>query len=236
MIQTDRVKALFFDYGGTLDTPFIHWTDVYLQIYTEKLGLELTAGTFRPAYVSAEQRMEREHPVQADTSLTETQRIKTRWQLEYLKHSGTFPGSGADIEKLAAEAACLAVYFSEHSIASAFPVIRELSDRYPLVLVSNYYGNLRHVIHEMGLAPYFLSVTDSTVAGIRKPDPALWERALEESGYRPDEVVVIGDSMKNDIRPALELGCQVIQGTHRSEPVEEAVTRISSLQELLLLL
>ncbi|MCD8079837.1 MAG: HAD family hydrolase [Bacteroides sp.] len=236
MIQTDRVKALFFDYGGTLDTPFIHWMDVYLQIYTEKLGLELTAGTFRPAYVSTEQRIESEHPVHADTSLTETQRIKTRWQLEHLKNSGTFPGSVADIESLAKEAARLAVYFSEHSIASAFPVIRDLADRYSLVLVSNYYGNLRYVVHEMGLAPYFLSLIDSTVVGIRKPDPALWKIALEESGYGPDEVVVIGDSMKNDIRPALELGCQVIHGTHRLEPEEDRVMRISSLNELLLLL
>ncbi len=236
MIETDRVKALFFDYGGTLDTPFMHWMDVYLRIYNGKMGLKLAREIFRPAYVATEQRMEREHPIVAHTSLLETQLRKTRWQLEYLESTGALEKTVQETDEIADEAARLATLFSEHSIASAFPVIRELSDRYSLSLVSNYYGNLRHIVHEMGLAPYFLTLTDSAVVGIRKPDPALWRIAMEDAGYQPREVIVIGDSMKNDILPALELGCQTIHGTHQKEQSENTVTRISSLNELLLLL
>ena len=33
MIHTEKVKALAFDFGGTLDSPFMHWMKIYLKLY-----------------------------------------------------------------------------------------------------------------------------------------------------------------------------------------------------------
>ena len=59
MINKEKVKALAFDFGGTLDSPFMHWMQIYLQLYTTKLNLSLTVENFRDSYVFAEQMMER---------------------------------------------------------------------------------------------------------------------------------------------------------------------------------
>ena len=36
MIHTEKVKALAFDFGGTLDSPFMHWMKIYLKLYGEE--------------------------------------------------------------------------------------------------------------------------------------------------------------------------------------------------------
>lgn len=59
MIHTEKVKALAFDFGGTLDSPFMHWMKIYLKLYGEELHLSLTGENFRDSYVYAEQMMER---------------------------------------------------------------------------------------------------------------------------------------------------------------------------------
>jgi len=51
MIHTEKVKALAFDFGGTLDSPFMHWMKIYLKLYGEELHLPLTGENFRDSYV-----------------------------------------------------------------------------------------------------------------------------------------------------------------------------------------
>ncbi|KAA6327081.1 Phosphoglycolate phosphatase [termite gut metagenome] len=60
---------------------------------------------------------------------------------------------------------------------------------------------------EAGFWPYITHVIDSTVVGLRKPNPAIWRMAIEASDCRPEEMLVVGDSIKNDIFPAQSLGC-----------------------------
>ena len=57
MIDKDKIKAVAFDFGGTLDSPFLHWMDIYIHLYTTKLNLPLRKENFRDSYVYAS------HPV-----------------------------------------------------------------------------------------------------------------------------------------------------------------------------
>ena len=117
-------------------------------------------------------------------------------------------------------------------------VISQLADRAPLALVSNFYGNLPTVVEEMGIGPYFQTVVESAAEGIRKPDPRLFEIALDRLGLQPQETMVVGDSLKNDILPAHSLGCATawLQGegwnNDQHEPPAEAHV-ITSLAQLL---
>ena len=135
---------------------------------------------------------------------------------------------------LAEEAARLVTDYANSYLQTNKPILEELSKRYPLLLVSNYYGNLRTIVTEAGLLPFFRSITDSTVVGIRKPDPAIWQHAFNANGLKPTEVVVIGDSTKNDILPALSLGCQVIKCCATDEDIPGDIPSIHSLHELLI--
>ena len=230
--KSQCIKALAFDFGGTLDSPFLHWMQVYLKIYNEQLHLNLDQASFRDSYIHAEREIERLQLVQPTDGLLQTQRYKTRLQLDVLSKRGIISVNASSCHELADDAARLVTDFANSYLQANKPVIGELSRYYPLLLVSNYYGNLKTVVAEAGLLPFFKSITDSTVVGIRKPDPAIWQHAFDVHGYQPKEVLVIGDSMKNDINPALSLGCQVIKCNATDDSSIEGITCIHELKEL----
>ena len=63
--------------------------------------------------------------------------------------------------------------------------------------------------------------------GISKPDPAIFHMALEQAGCTPPEdAVMIGDRLDNDVRPAKALGfgtVRILQGPGRfQQPRDDA--------------
>jgi putative hydrolase of the HAD superfamily len=90
------------------------------------------------------------------------------------------------------------------------PLLEKLSDCYEIALVSNFYGNLASVIQDFGLSRCFRVVIDSAVVGVRKPDPEIFQLAIDKLHLEPKDITVIGDSYKKDIEPARELGCNAI--------------------------
>ena len=141
MIHTEKVKALAFDFGGTLDSPFMHWMKIYLKLYGEELHLPLTGENFRDSYVYAEQMMERLQLVKPSHSLLETQSFKTRLQFDDLIRRGILPDTQENREELPERAARLVTDFSSRYVTLSKKVLEPLSKRYTLLLVSNYYGN-----------------------------------------------------------------------------------------------
>jgi len=72
------------------------------------------------------------------------------------------------------------------------------------------------------------------IAGVKKPDLQAFLAVLEKMKADPEETVMVGDSLENDILPALALGIKPIlldrQG--KVEINDSAITKISSLKEL----
>ncbi len=236
MIDKSKIKVIAFDFGGTLDSPFLHWMDIYLYLYTAKLNLPLTRENFRDSYVYAEQMMERLNLVQPFHSLLETQIFKTALQFSHLIEKEVLADTLENREEIPLQAARLATEYSADYVAAAYSVLAELQKKYVLLLVSNYYGNISKIVDDFGIASLFKSITDSTIAGVRKPDSALWRLAIEGAGFKPEEVLIVGDSMKNDILPGISLGCQVIQGCPKSKEKPEGITYVTELGQLLSLL
>lgn len=100
--------------------------------------------------------------------------------------------------------------FARQSVENARPLLEALRARYPLVLVSNFYGNIETVLKDFRLDTYFDAIVESAVVGIRKPDPAIFRLGIKKLGLPAPETVVIGDSHDKDILPAASLGCQTI--------------------------
>ena len=72
------------------------------------------------------------------------------------------------------------------------------------------------------------------VSGLRKPDPAAFLAVLEKMQADPEETVMVGDSLENDILPALSLGIKPIL-LDREDKIKEAappIIKIKSLREL----
>jgi len=85
-------------------------------------------------------------------------------------------------------------------------LLSRLSERYRLGIVSNFYGNLRAVCEEVGLAPSIGAAIDSTVVGCKKPDARIFRAALDALGAEPAEAVFVGDSPSRDMAGARALG------------------------------
>ena len=89
-------------------------------------------------------------------------------------------------------------------------MLERLHERYPMVLVSNFYGNVGVVLKEFGLDYLFNDIIESAAVGIRKPDPRIYKLGVERLNLRAEEVAVVGDSFYKDIEPAHKIGCHTI--------------------------
>lgn len=56
-----------------------------------------------------------------------------------------------------------------------------------------------HVLNEYGIAPYMECIVMSSVAGFRKPDPRIFDIALNEMGVTREETCYVGDTISRDV-------------------------------------
>ena len=81
---------------------------------------------------------------------------------------------------------------------------------YPMVLVSNFYGNINQVLKDAGIDGYFKEVIESAVVGVRKPNPAIFALGVCALDLPASQVLVVGDTYSKDIMPAHKLGCHTL--------------------------
>lgn len=205
------MKGYIFDFGGTIDTNGCHWGKFIWHAY-ERHHVPVSWDEFREAYVHAERQLGRNPIIQPTDTFRQTLDKKLRIEMEWLVTQGYWYSAPLEMERL--HAAVLDDLYSRVSerVACGREVLQKLAPRYPVVLCSNFYGNLTEVLKEFQLDGLFQDVVESAAVGIRKPDSRIFELALQAFGgiEAASEVVVVGDSLKNDIRPARQLGCQTI--------------------------
>ena len=136
-------------------------------------------------------------------------RLKTGLQFQWLLDGG-YLSPGTVRPEWAEEIAEGCYAYARERVDKARPILRELSGRYPMVLVSNFYGNIETVLKDFELDGLFGAIVESAVVGIRKPDPAIFRLGVERLGVEPREAVVVGDSYDKDIVPATQVGCQTV--------------------------
>jgi putative hydrolase of the HAD superfamily len=93
----------------------------------------------------------------------------------------------------------------------AAPVLRGLrAAGCALVVVSNWDCSLDERLEQTGLAPLVDGTVASAVAGAAKPDPAIFERALELAGVAAERAWHVGDSEREDVAGARAAGIRPI--------------------------
>ena len=200
------IKGVIFDYGGTIDTNGIHWGEVIAEQY-RLAGIELERELYRNAYVHGERSLAKAPVIAPQDTFHTLLRKKISIQFEYLKEqtqSGQFTDENA--EKIAD--GCYSKV--KETLETSRGIIASFAQRFPMVLVTNFYGNMPVVLNEFGLDIFFRCIVESSVVGIRKPDPALFAMGVEALHIAAENIVVIGDSYRKDIYPALTLGCKTV--------------------------
>ena len=227
------IKGIIFDYGGTLDSRGVHWSEVLWQGY-QQAGVPVDKETFRAAYVEGERALARERIILPQDNFHALLRKKVALEVGYLPERY----DEVTCERWVDEIAAYCDNAARGCIDEARPMLEALHERYPLMLVSNFYGNIDEVLRCYGIRHLFKGIIESAVVGIRKPNPTLFRLGVDALELPAREVLVVGDSLRKDIEPAEQLGCAALwlkgKGWTEAEDLQthpHTITRIGQVTE-----
>ncbi|WP_062047578.1 HAD family hydrolase [Bacillus sp. JCM 19034] len=91
-------------------------------------------------------------------------------------------------------------------------MLEELKSRnFLLGMITNGYGQFQmDNIKALGIEEHFDVILVSEWEGIKKPDPKIFKRALEQINVSPKQSVFVGDHPKNDVKAAQNVGMRGI--------------------------
>lgn len=208
MFDLSKVKGIIFDYGGTIDSNGTHWSEVLWNAY-RKSEVPVTKEEFREAYVYGERYLATHPVIKPEHNFLDLLKIKADIQINYLIDNNFFKQNDkSDGYSLAISNQCYT--FVRDILTEERIILEKLREVYPMVLVSNFYGNIHSVLDDFNLTCYFDDIIESAVVGIRKPDPAIFALGVKKLNLPAENTVVIGDSYSKDIVPASKNGCQTI--------------------------
>jgi HAD superfamily hydrolase (TIGR01549 family) len=193
------IDTVFLDAGGVLCHP--SWTRVADALVRH--GAVATAAALAAAEQKATRDIDDAHVVQT----TDDRARSWRYFNLVLHHAGVEQNAGTD-----AALAELREYHRqdnlwEHVEADVVPTLEALRSRgLKLVVVSNANGRLKHLFDRIDLTKWFDHVLDSHEWGVEKPDPRLFQIALEQSQADAATTVHVGDLYHVDVVGARSAG------------------------------
>jgi putative hydrolase of the HAD superfamily len=114
-----------------------------------------------------------------------------------------------------------------------YEILDYLSKKYTLHIITNGFSevqNLKMVNSKLDI--YFEKIITSESVGVKKPNPKIFQYALEQSNAIPSECVMIGDSWEADIMGAKNFGIKPIYCNFENQSVGESVISIENLFDL----
>jgi putative hydrolase of the HAD superfamily len=189
------MKSLLFDYGGTLDADGTTWLERFQPIYKEA-GLDVPPERLERAFYDSDDNLHLRHALQG-LDLAQTVRLQVEDVI-----AAVAPARRDLVDPIAGRF----VADCRGQFKRLTPVLERLASRYRLGVVSNFYGNLDGLLAAEGLRPLFSVVADSGVLGVIKPDAAIFLHAAKAVGAEPADCVMVGDSIKRDIKGAAGVG------------------------------
>lgn len=122
----------------------------------------------------------------------------------------------------------------------AIECLKELHVKYHIGIIANQSLGTAERLNQYGILKYIDLVIASAEEGVSKPDNRIFEIALNRAKCNPEQAIMIGDRIDNDIIPAKEIGMKTIwikQGFGKywniTRECEKADCEVNSLSELL---
>lgn len=227
------MRAVLFDFGGTLDSDGTTWVDRFYPIYKEN-GVLVARADFDAAFYRSDDELPKKHAL-SGLSLEQTVRLQVSDVLAALPVS---VGGGSSPRKTHTRDAVTRRFVDEsrQSFSRLKPVIERLAGKYKLGIVSNFYGNLDGILEAEGLRALFGVVADSGRLGVSKPDPQIFLHAARALDCSPEDCLMVGDSVTRDMQGGARAGMKTALIFPRSSPPQagqdwtvESVSRIEDI-------
>ncbi|HEY3662511.1 MAG TPA: HAD-IA family hydrolase [Chthoniobacterales bacterium] len=218
------IKAIFLDAAGTL-IRLTKSVGSHYALVAQRQGLSLDPAVLDLGFA----RVWKEMPMRPATGQPREDDDKGWWRdlVERLLER-VAPG----IDPLDRDTFFEAAYghFAEAAVWDLYPEAREvlenLAPRFELAVVSNFDGRLRRIIEHLEISKYFRHVFLSSELGADKPDPLIYQRALEITGFTPNEVLHAGDDPERDWAAARAAGLEVFQLQRPDNSLRDLLPRL----------
>ncbi|MDO1513578.1 YjjG family noncanonical pyrimidine nucleotidase [Maribacter confluentis] len=120
-----------------------------------------------------------------------------------------------------------------HLFPNTIEILDYLKPKYRLHIITNGFQEIQEKkLMGAGIHGYFEHIIDSEMAGVKKPNPIIFNLALHRAGVAPDKSLMIGDNLEADILGAKAVGLHAVHfNAHREDRHDEAPI-IYNLQEI----
>ena len=120
-----------------------------------------------------------------------------------------------------------------HLFEGAIELLDYLKPKYQLHIITNGFASVQtKKMKNSNIDHYFETITNSEMAGVKKPHRNIFDFALSLANASKEESLMIGDSYEADIIGAQEAGIEAIFFNEQNIEVENPVFQVKHLLEL----
>lgn len=122
---------------------------------------------------------------------------------------------------------------SNHLFDGAVEVLEYLQPKYNLHIITNGFHFVQDKkMKNSNIDHYFTTITNSELAGVKKPHPNIFEFALSLAKASKEESLMIGDSLEADVEGALNFGIDALFFNPDGVEASKEIKQINHLLEL----
>ncbi|WP_425077254.1 YjjG family noncanonical pyrimidine nucleotidase [Psychroserpens sp. S379A] len=120
-----------------------------------------------------------------------------------------------------------------HLFEGTFDILKHLKQKYQLHIITNGFDEAQQKkMDNANISQYFTTITNSEIAGVKKPNPIIFNYALDMAKAKPHESIMIGDNIEADIFGALDVGFDAILFNYHKVQAEAHIKQVNSLLDL----
>ncbi len=121
----------------------------------------------------------------------------------------------------------------EHLFPGTMELLDYLKPNYKLHIITNGFQEIQDKkLRNSKIDGYFEVVVNSEMAGVKKPNPIIFELALNTAKTLPERSLMIGDSLEADIQGAINTGMHALHFNSHGDPHHEICNVIHELSEI----
>ncbi|AWH83831.1 noncanonical pyrimidine nucleotidase, YjjG family [Flavobacterium album] len=219
-------KAVFFDLDHTL-WDFEKNSAITFRTIFAKHGLNIDAEKFIELYV----------PINDRYWKLFRDGLITQEELRYgrLKEGFSQVGFEADDELVHALAADYIRLLpdSNHLFEGAIEILDYLKPKYSLHIITNGFHEVQAgKLKNSNIEHYFETITNSDMAGCKKPHAGIFEYALKAANAEKGHSIMIGDCIEADVQGAIDFGLDAIYFNEFRKEAHPSVKQVHHLLEL----
>lgn len=115
----------------------------------------------------------------------------------------------------------------------AIEILNYLNPKYNLHIITNGFNEVQYKkLENSGLSGYFDQIITSEDAGVKKPNPIIFNFALNKASASSKESIMIGDNYEADVMGAINNGIDAIYFNSKNEQVSHTIKSINTLLQL----